>query len=275
MVRGLSIAGIAVVCAGSTASAGNLYISANVPNIEIGVAGNLFVDEDVILTNEAGSVSSLFFTIAPSSGDTNAFHIRPDGKYVFSGLFNYTFAGGAFEDDDLVLYDPIGGTASFLIDGTSFFDGTTSDFDAITQLPNGNYLFSTLAAASVGGSAFTDGDIMEWDPIGGTVSLWASMASIFDDGVGDIGGLHYMPDGSLLMTFNDNETISGTAIREADIVRWDPLSDSASLFFNGDAIDSGGFTKELDAIYWEVPSPGTGILGAGALVLGARRRRRA
>ena len=273
-MRGMTIAAIVVACAGSMASAGDLYISLNNPNIDIGLAGNTFLDDDVIKTNEAGTVSSLFFSAA---SDINAFHVRADGKYIVSGLFNFTVGGTAFEDDDLALYDPNTDTATFLVDGGSFFDSTAEDFDGITQDGAGNYLFSTLADASVGGNAFTDGDIMMWDGSSSSVSLFASMASIFDDGVGDVSGLHYMSDGSLLLTAIADELVSGVQFREGDIFRWDPVGDTASLFFSRDPIDTMGSTStpELDAIYWEIPAPGTGVLVAGAFALAARRRRRA
>jgi len=267
--------GVAFLCAAcGTASAGDLYISLNNPNIDIGLAGNTFLDDDVIKTNEAGSVSSLFFSAA---SDINAFHVRADGKYIVSGLFNFSVGGTAFEDDDLALYDPNTDTATFLVDGSSFFDSTAEDFDGITQDNAGNYLFSTLADASVSGTAFTDGDIMMWDGSSSTVSLFASMASIFDDGVGDVSGIHYMSDGTLLLSAIADEVVSGVQFREGDIYRWDPVNDTASLFFDRDVIDLMGqsTTAEIDAIYWEVPAPGTCVLAIGALACGGRRRRRA
>jgi hypothetical protein len=267
--------GIAVLCAAcGSATAGELYISLNNPNIDIGLAGNTFLDDDVIKTDEAGSVSSLFFSAA---SDINAFHVRPDGKYIVSGLFNFSVGGSAFEDDDLALYDPMTDTATFLVDGSGFFDSTAEDFDAITQDNSGNYLFSTLADASVAGNAFTDGDIMMWDGVAATVSLFASAASIFDDGAGDISGLHFMSDGSLLITAIADEMVSGVQFREGDIFRWNPTLDTASLFFNRDVIDTMGQSSipELDAIYWQIPAPGAGVLACAGLAFGGVRRRRA
>lgn len=272
-MRFATLTGVGFLCAAAgLAHGGDLYISLNNPNIDIGVAGNTFQDDDVILTNESGTVSSEFFSV---SSDINAFHVLPDGRYVLSNLFNFTVGGTSFEDDDLAIYDPDTDTATFLVDGTSFFDSTSEDFDAITQDASGNFLFSTLADASVGGTAFTDGDIMSWDGSSSSVSLFASMASIFDDGEGDISGMHFMSDGTLLLTAIADELVSGVQFREGDIFRWDPVGDTASLFFDRDVIDLMGqsTTAELDAIYWEVPAPGCAALAGIAGLVCVRRRR--
>jgi hypothetical protein len=266
------------LAAAGTASAADLLASLNNPNINQMLAGESFTDEDVFRTDQSGSTASLFFTVSATStsADVNAFHIRPDGNYVFSTLFNLSgFGGGNFEDDDLVLYDPDTDTASFLIDGSSFFASTTEDFDGVSQLPNGNYLLSTLGDADVtvgGGLSVLDGDIFEWNPNTNAVSTFLTEA---DFGGGDVAGLHYLASGNLLVTFNaDVADINGTFVNEGDIVEYDPNTKSVvGVYFAETNFTDGDSTNyEFDAIYL-IPSPGAAAM-LGLAGLTAMRRRR-
>ena len=54
--------------------------------------------------------------------------------------------------------------------------GTAEDIDAVAVLGNGHVLISTEAGDSLGGLAFLDGDVVEWDPVNLTASLFFSEA---------------------------------------------------------------------------------------------------
>ncbi|MEM1330184.1 MAG: hypothetical protein AAGG07_06460 [Planctomycetota bacterium] len=237
------------------------------------LAGLTFNDGDMVQTDAAGSSASIFFAESnwTSDGDTDAFHILPDGTYLFSSLFNSQIDGQSFDDADLIRYDPNTGTASTYFITESTFDDDFEDISGVSTRENGNILFSTLSDASIGGVGFTDGDIVEYDISTGTVSIAVAEDDIFDDGDGDIYGLHYNADGTYLLTSVADEMISGTQFLDGDIFLYDPANDTATLVFSEASFTDNGTSYDIDAIY-VIPAPGTGLL-LGLAGFAARRRR--
>lgn len=273
--RSARIAGAAVgLCAlGAAASASELYISANVPQVDVALAGGTFNDDDVILTNPSGSTASFFFD---SGNDTNAFHIRPDGKYLTSALFNFTLGGTAWGDDDIVLYDPATDTATEILDGASTFDATSEDISGVSMLPDGRILYSTLSEAVVvqpgPNLTINAGDIVVFDTTTGLHETFLPGAQIWDDGT-DTNGLHYLPNGNFLLTGNADSAINGVPYNEGDIIEFDPTTRAFSVFFAESNFTNSTTTNyELDAVYF-IPSPAAAALLGLAGLASTRRRR--
>lgn len=262
---------VAVLCAATAANAQVLLsVSDNIGNE---LPGLTFLDGDVVETDTAGSFGSLFFAesnILPSA-DVDAFHVLPDGDLLLSVLFNGRTLGGlTFDDGDLVRYNPGTDTASvFELNETNT---NADDIDAITVLPDDNLAFSTgNSTNTLGGVAVSDGDILGYNVPGGTFSVLHSEASIFDDGDGELNALHFDPsDGTYLISTFADETISGVAFRNGDLIRWDPASDSASLYFSEDNFLGENFYN-IDAAF-VVPSPASATLALAGLVAMRRRR---
>ncbi len=62
-------------------------------------------------------------------------------------------------------------------------------------------------------------------------------------------------------------------ILAADLIRWDPVSETASIYLGGTDLFDGPTTANLDAATF-IPEPGTAaLLSAGLLGLGIQRRR--
>lgn len=261
----------------ATASTGlasdDLFISYNNPNTDIGLGGGTFIDDEVIRTNPGATSASSFFNLGQ---DLNAFHIDTDGSYLVSGLFNFTLGGTTWQDGDLVRYNPLTDTAVAIF-GDAQFGNTSEDVDAVSVHSDGRILFSTLADAQIASQnlTFGEGDIMAYDAVSGVFSLFISAADIFDDGAGDLSGLHSFGDGRYLITSNADEMISGFMLQEGSIALWDSNTDTASLYFDGrNLTDTMGstLTPELDAIYL-VPAPmSAGLLGLAGLATSRRRR---
>ena len=270
--RSLAIVSVAAFASLAGTANGQLILSTSA-NVGNELAGLSFNDGDMVLTDPAGSSASVFFAESnwTLDGDTDAFHILPDGTYLFSSLFNSQIDGQTFADADLIRYDPNTGSAStyFITDG--LFDQTSADISGVSTRENGNILFSTLADASIGGVGFLDGDVVEYDINTGSVSVFVSEADIFDDGNGDIYGLHHNADGTLLISSNGDEVVSGTQFLGGDVFLYDPATDTASLFFSAASFAANGTLYNIDALYF-IPAPGT-ALALGLAGFAARRRR--
>jgi hypothetical protein len=116
---------------------------------------------------------------------------------------------------------------------------------------NGDILLSTADSEILGGLSFDDGDIIAFNTLSGTATLVVAELDLFDDGDGDVTGVDALSDGALLITFEGaGEVISGDAYSAGDVVRYDPLTDTASLFFSG-ASFAGAGAPDVDAVDFE------------------------
>lgn len=237
-----------------------------------------FVDHAAIQTDQAGSFATEFFAI--NSGDLDAFHILPNGNYLLSSLFNGTVGANAFQDGDLVEYNPTTGlvVGNYLGLGESSFTSSAADISSATTDQQGNLFFSALAASNTlthaGGSlTFTSGDIVRLDATTGIASIFVPEADIFDDGDGSVYGLHWMGDGSFLMSSSADEAVSGNNFLDGDVFSYSFTQDTSSLFFSESNFSDTANSHDIDAIYFQVPAPaGVALAGIGA-IFAARRRR--
>ncbi|MCI0635191.1 MAG: PEP-CTERM sorting domain-containing protein [Actinobacteria bacterium] len=92
--------------------------------------GNIGIsDGDVVEWNPVtNTFVRIYFTL---SADIDAFDVTDDGRYAFSTAANASIAGLPFTDSDLVLYDPVGGTAFIWISERVFGDPNGSPLDAV------------------------------------------------------------------------------------------------------------------------------------------------
>jgi hypothetical protein len=274
-LKGVVALGVLGIVAG-TASGSRLTLSLvdNTNNFLPGFGP--FTDNDAVTADApAGTNGVLEFSL--DGGDLDAMHRLPNGNWLVSSLFNGTFGGVTFDDGDLVEIDPSSGAFVQTVIPNTVFTTPGPDFTAVSQLPDGNLLFSMLGSSNTittpsGPVTFTDGDIMLYNVPTGDVSVFIAEADLFDDGDGDVYGIHHMMDGTLLLTTNVDESISGTTYRDGDVFRYDPTNGSTSLFFSEDTF-IGGNTWDVDGLYWEIPAPGAaGLLGLAGLAAARRRR---
>ena len=278
-VSTLTLSALFAAAGAASAQPAGLYLSV-ADNLGTEIVQGPYTDNEVILTNPAGSSSSSFFSI--DSGDLDAFHILPNGNYLLSALFNGSIGGTVFSDGDLVEYNPVSGVVvgNYLGLGESSFTSTGADISAATTDSAGNLYFSALASTNTllhaGGSLdFTDGDIVRLDATTGIATIAVSEADLFDDGDGDVYGLHFdESNGTLLISANEDEMISGTMFLDGDVFSYDPLNDLASLFFSESSFTDGVNTHDIDAIYFVIPAPAAATL-LGIASLGVLRRRMA
>lgn len=255
-----------------TANAEELLISV-ADNVGTMLPGVTFTDGDIVQTNAAGSSASLFTSgmIFGNDPDIDAFHVMADGRYLVSSLFNDLSFNGptSFRDGDIAVYDPATDTAALFL-SEDLFTGSSVDISAVSMDAAGNLLLSTLGDAALAGTSFTDGDIVKYDLNNGAASIVVNEVDLFDDGNGDVYGLHALDNGNFLITTNVDEVISGTLFRDGDIFEYDPITDTATLVFSEDSFTDGVNSHDIDAIYL-VPEPASALL---LVVAGLARRRR-
>jgi hypothetical protein len=296
-----------------------LYLSTRAPNTIAGVA---FEEGDVVAYNMTTSTASLLFRgdgrfrdssgnpMANGGGTENidALAVLSPTTILLSTnadarLGRPTQPGGTlhFYSEDVVLYDIASDTATLYFDGTARFRtsgwnlGASPNLDAFEVLPNGHYLISTAADGRLGTNhlAFHSGDVVEYDPLNDTASLYFSQG-LFRAADGDFGnprdvdGVAINPiTGNLLLSTDADVARLGNpmlSFSDGDIVDYDRANDTATLFFNQalflvhcenddlDAFDvvSVGFQQDD-----QVPEPLT-LLAVGTALAGiagyARRR---
>jgi len=156
-----------------------------------------------------------------------------------------TLGGLTFTNGSVVLYDDATDTATLLFD-ESLFSSAPEDTDAFQLLPNGHVLVSTWSQATLGGLTFTNGSIADYDPIANTASL------LFDEALfgvpantANVDAFALLPNGHLLISTRDTQTLGGLTFRNGDIADYDPIAGTASLFFDQDLF---GSDQDIDAI---------------------------
>ena len=190
------------------------------------------------------------------AGDLDAFHVLPNGNYLLSSLFNGDAGGNTFDDGDLIEYDPVANTivGNYLGIGNSAFATTGEDITAATTDELGNLYFSTLSDATLnhagGALSFTDGDVIKVDAATGIATIFIAEADLWDDGDSDVYGLHWMGDGTMLITSNADEFVDGEFILDGDIFRYDIASGIAIETFFSEANFTSANTHDIDAIYF-------------------------
>ena len=144
---------------------------------------------------------------------------------------------------DIVQYDTVSDTAIQVFDEALF--GGPESVDAYERLPNGHMVFSTAQAATLGGTSFVSGDLVEYDPVGDLATLIFAESLFTSAGTNDNDGVAVLSNGHLLISTNADATLGGLSFRDGDVVDYDPNANVSLLFFNEDLF---GANKNLDAI---------------------------
>lgn len=149
---------------------GRLLLSTTGP---ANLAGLALQDEDIVEYNPKTKTATLVFDGSArfsQDQDVDAVYGYDTGQLVISTETAATLAGLAFEDEDLVEYDPIGNTATLIFDGSAHF-ATNENIDAVQMLADGRILLSTDSDATLAGLNFMDADIVLYDPLKNTATI--------------------------------------------------------------------------------------------------------
>jgi hypothetical protein len=92
-------------------------------------------------------------------------------------------------------------------------------------------ILSTDSDATLGGLAFTDIDLAEYDAATDSATLFFEGALTKLDK--DIDAVHVLDSGNIVLSTKDAATLGGLSFGDGDLVEYDPSTDTATLFFDG------------------------------------------
>jgi hypothetical protein len=240
------------------------------PHLFLSTAGSAalgslsFGDDDVVDYDPEADVATLFFdgsNFSSSLEDVDALHILPNGHLVLSTEESASLGGLSFEDDDLVEWDPVAGTAAMYFEGDLHFSAD-EDVDAVHVLGNGHLVLSTEANASLNGTSFGGDDLVDYDPVARTAVVVFDGGSLFSSTNENIDGVHVQGDGRFLLSTTDDATLGGLSFGDDDVVEYDPVAGSARVVFDGGTLFAST-DEDVDAIYYaELGSGGPALLEA-------------
>ena len=192
--------------------------------------------------------------IGLANTDVDAFELQADGSLLMSFDTDFTLSGfGAVDDSDILRFTPTStgdttaGTWSWYFDGSDVGLTTSSeDVDALTVLPDGRLLISTVDTVSVTGASGADEDLLAFTPtaLGSTTSgTWAMYFDGSDVGLSstsneDVNGVWVDAAGKIYLTTLGNFSVTGVSGDGSDIFVCTPGS-------------LGSTTTCTFAMYWD------------------------
>jgi uncharacterized repeat protein (TIGR01451 family) len=279
---------ISTIVAPPVSSNERFLLSVSVPGnaTEIGGLGP-FQNDDYFVYNPLTDEAVLFYDDSGEGygvNDADAVHLFKNGHIAVSAETSSTIGDNtlAFEPEDIVVWDPILGTATMLFDGSAIFDGpitSNQNIDAVYVKDDGRIVFSTEGPASITFAgpttvSFNQGDIVEYNPADGsaTILVDGSDADIFGAEV-QVDGIYVRVDDSdpdltkdvfILSVDEASTTIgacgscdpsAGTTLSRDDIVQLDltGANPASELLFIGDQplgiFETSDANRTIDAIH--------------------------
>jgi hypothetical protein len=235
------------------------------------LGGLSFADGALAEYNPTTDTATLFFDENLFSGNTNivAVHVLDNGNIILSTDGSDTLGGLSFNAGDLVEYNPTTDTAILFFDETLFFGGS-ENIDAVHILDSGNIILSSADDATLGGLAFGGGDLVEYNPITDTATLFFD-GSLFG-GPENIDAAYILDNGNIILSTDSGggSTLGGLTFSDGDLVEYNPATDVAILYFSEGLFSNNA---DIDAVYvTTAPEPATIVLlGLGMLIFTVRR----
>lgn len=186
-------------------------------------------------------------TPCPGIAVANNVVLSTDSDAVLGGL--------SFTDIDLAEYDAATDTATLLLEGT--LTTLRKDIDAVHVLENGHVILSTKDEAELGGLNFQKDDLAEYDPVAGTATMYFEGRLHFTEDENII-SVHVLGNGKLVLSTDGEATLGGVTFSDRDVVKYDPNTGTASIYFDGDATS---LTEDITALH---------VLENGHLVMAAK-----
>ncbi|HZI43846.1 MAG TPA: hypothetical protein VFD53_01425, partial [Ilumatobacter sp.] len=142
-------------------------------------------------------------------------------------------------------------------------DWTTfiAEFDNTHTLPTSGRLYSTRAAASVGGIAFEAGDIVHLDTTTGVTQMHFDISDLLASPTPNVDAFAVLASGDILISFDDTVTIpglsggpAGNTVQDEDIVTFTPTNlgevtaGSWTFYFDGSDVALNVAGEDIDAL---------------------------
>ena len=262
-IRGMDLAEDEVTIGGHTIPSGAILLTLN--NDDTGGVGDNLVPADsadvfYLTVTQTGSSpiadATLLFEGLDISLDTSDEHLQAltlshatsaggaPSKIILSTYSSATLGGLTFTDKDLAEYNPATDTGALYLDGVAA--GLAQDIDAIHVLENDHIVVSAINTITLGGVTAENEDLIDYDPATDNGTLVFDGSALFTSGSTDISAVHVLDNGHLLLTNEYAATLGGQSFGPNDIIDYDPSADTATLYFDGDAV---GFTGWINALH--------------------------
>ncbi len=161
-------------------------------------------------------------------------HERSNGNVVLSTDNNAVLGGLTFDNDDIVEYDPVSGTATLLVNGAEILSGTgNTRTNALSVRPSGKLVLVANTAAFAGGQLGAE-DVARYDIAADTSQRIFNGSAVFSASE-DVDAVHVATDGTLYLSTASAATIGALNFQPEDVVAYDPVTGGATLFFDGSA----------------------------------------
>jgi len=154
---------------------------------------------------------------------------------ILSTTGTATLGGLTFTNGSLAEYNAISDTATLFFD-ENLFSGN-EDVDATHVLPSGNIILSTSGGATLSGLTFRDGDLVEYNPLSNSATLFFSEDNF--SGNEDIDAVYVRDNGNIILSTENTATLGGLTFRDGDLAEYNPTSNTATLFFNENNFSGG------------------------------------
>jgi len=126
---------------------------------------------------------------------------------------------------------------------------------AVTAGPvKGNIILSVDNTETLGGLSFGKGDLVEYNPITDTATLYLD-GSLFS-GPSDIDAVHVLGNGNIVLSTVANATLGGLSFGKGDLIEYNPTTDTATLYLDEALFSSA--QPNIDSAY---------VNGSGDIIL--------
>jgi hypothetical protein len=234
------------------------------------LGGLTFTDGALAEYDPATDTATLYFDENLFSGNENidAVYVLSNGNIILSTDGSATLGGLSFDAGDLVEYNPTTNTATLFFD-EGLFVGGNENIDAVHILDSGNIILSSSDSATLGGLTFGGGDLIEYNPIIDTATLFFD-GSLFGASE-NIDAAHVLGNGNIILSTEGSAILGGLSFADGDLVEYNPTTNVATLYFNEGLFSNNA---DIDAVYVKtIPEPATvALLGLGCLILVGRKR---
>lgn len=180
----------------------------------------------------------------------------------------------SFDDDTLVEYDPDTDTGVVAFDLDLEFPEVARDIDAAHWLPNGDLVISTQGDVTIDGVEYSAADLIKLDRTAGTASLYFDAVAAGLDGlqntIANIDAVHLF-EGNILFSVagSAGASFKGVNYTNADVIQYDPDTDTGSLFFDGDFIVDASGSPDPSLAGIEPDLQGFAITSSGTYLISA------
>jgi hypothetical protein len=263
-------------CSSITPTLSCTYVGASLPatgtnfkDLLLNVTENGIAGQNITNTVSVATGPFNFDTVPGNDSDTDITTIQSPPaagteKFLLSvsstSTTGATIGGLTFENNDLIIYDPVSDTA------VSFFDNSAlgysvDDPNAVHLLPNGQVILSANGNSTIGSNnlAFQPNDLVKYDPITNLATTFFNGDDYPETTGVNIDAAYVLDNGDIIFS-TASDVATGIGWSDSDLVRFDGTN--FSIYLNAEDTDVfGAGAANVDALYIKVdPTDATAVL---------------